>query len=264
MDSHFQILGSGSSGNCALLQTRDCRILIDAGFSGRRILDLLRQQGLGPDQIDAVFLTHEHQDHCQGFRGLSRYAHLTWFANRDTYEALDQPAKERSRWVFFETGSRFRFRDLEVDTFSIPHDAADPVGYCFSWGGEDLFNPFRSLAWVLDLGHVTALVRERIVRAQTLVVEANYDPALLERDEKRPWSVKQRIQGRHGHLSNLAVLELLRDTPFDRLSQVFLAHVSKDCNSLEAIRKTLRSLPPERGTCPIHWFNPQSGCSEPL
>jgi phosphoribosyl 1,2-cyclic phosphodiesterase len=260
----FRILGSSSSGNCALLDSGKTRILIDAGFSARRILELLSAAGRSIDSIDAIFLTHEHQDHTQGFRGLSKHQHLSWIANRDTYEALAHPGKEKARWTLFQTGSRFLFRDLEVETFSIPHDAADPVGYFFKWGGDDLFHPNGSLAWLLDLGHVTSLVRERVCRAQTLVVEANYDRELLECDSKRPWSVKQRIQSRHGHLSNEAVLDLLQTTDFQRLEEVYLAHVSRDCNSPQAMRKVFAPMLLPGSSIVMRWFNADTGQSELL
>lgn len=262
---HFRILGSSSSGNCALLTTPHTRILIDAGFSGRRICEMLSQQGLSIEDIDAVFLTHEHSDHSQGFRGLCKQSHLTWICNRDTHGAITHPAKERARWSHFETGSRFLFKDLEVEAFSIPHDASDPVGYLFSWGGHDLFSPYRSIAWVLDLGYVTTLVREKIQGADTLVIEANYDNELLELDSKRPWSVKQRIQSRHGHLSNQAVFELLGSLQSSRVREVHLAHVSRDCNTIEAIRRTLAPLFADASLpFSLQVFNPSTHQSEPL
>ena len=218
--SQFRILGSSSSGNCGLLITPEATILIDAGFSGKRICQMLEANGLSIHQVDAIFLTHEHSDHSQGFRGLNKYDHLTWISNRDTHEALQHPAKLKSTWSIFETGSRFIYKDLEVETFSIPHDASDPVGYVFSWGGHDLFTPARSIAWVLDLGYITNLVREKIHAADTLVLEANYDSELLELDTKRPWSVKQRIQSRHGHLSNTAAAEFLTSLSDTRIREV--------------------------------------------
>jgi phosphoribosyl 1,2-cyclic phosphodiesterase len=260
----FTILGSGSSGNCALLQAGDTCILIDAGFSARRILELLKSVGRTIESVHAVFLTHEHQDHAQGFRGLGKFPHLTWIANRETYDALPHAGREKARWSLFETGARFRFRDLEVETFPIPHDAVDPVGYFFQWGGDDLFHPHDSLAWLLDLGHVTSLVRERVCRARTLVVEANYDRELLEGDLKRPWSVKQRIQSRHGHLSNEAVLDLLQNTAFERLGEVHLAHISRDCNSAAAIRKVFAPLLAPGCSYVLRWFNAETGQSELL
>jgi phosphoribosyl 1,2-cyclic phosphodiesterase len=147
-------------------------------------------------------------------------------------------------WQVFQTGTDFSFRDLKVRSFSIPHDAYDPVGFTFAWGEEgDLFSPPRSLAWVTDLGYVPEHVKEHIRRVQTLVIEANYDEDLLERDERRPWSTKQRIRGRHGHLSNHSAFELIEElSQHDILEKVYLAHLSKDCNNVALVRAKFASL----------------------
>lgn len=240
----FEILGSSSSGNCGLLRTGQTTVLIDAGFSARRIGRLLAARGTTLDAIDAVFLTHEHTDHAQGVRGLAKRADLPVFANRDTADAVQAKLCKRVNWQVFQTGAEFGFRDLQVRSFALPHDAYDPVGFTFHWGEEgDLFTPPRSLAWVTDLGYVPEHVKQHIRRVQTLVIEANYDEGLLEQDERRPWSTKQRIRGRHGHLSNDAAFEAVRAfAEGSRLREVFLAHLSKDCNTVELVRNKFADL----------------------
>ncbi|TVP80175.1 MAG: MBL fold metallo-hydrolase [Puniceicoccaceae bacterium] len=240
----FQILGSSSSGNCALLQTGHTRVLIDVGFSAKRIGCLLESVGLSLELIDGVFLTHEHSDHAQGIRGLSKRADLPVFANRDTADAVQAKLSKQVNWQIFQTGTDFSFRDLKVRSFSLPHDAYDPVGFSFAWGeAGDLFSPLGSLAWVTDLGYVPEHVKAHLRKVQTLVVEANYDDDLLECDERRPWSTKQRIRGRHGHLSNQATFELIQELVEDSiLERVFLAHLSKDCNNVQIVREKFASL----------------------
>jgi phosphoribosyl 1,2-cyclic phosphodiesterase len=189
-----------------------------------------------------VFLTHEHADHSAGVRGLSKKANLPIFANQDTANAVQAQLSRRPNWQIFETGHAFNFRGLRVQPFSVPHDAYDPVGFYFEWGGEDLFNPLESLAWVTDLGYAPELVKEKIAQASILVIEANHCPRMLERDTKRPWSLKQRILGRHGHLSNKATLELLKSIENPRWQEIFLMHLSKDCNDVNLVRDSFAEL----------------------
>lgn len=261
MLSDFQILGSSSNGNAALLRTGNSKILIDAGFSGKRLGLMLERFGESIDSLDAVFLTHEHSDHTQGLRGLAKRPDLPIFANRDTADAVQGKLSRRANWKLFQTGSCFRFRDLEIETFSIPHDAYDPVGFCFAWGEDnDLFSPRRSLGWVTDLGYVPENVRSHIREVDTLVIEANYDEAMLEQDEKRPWSTKQRIRGRHGHLSNDATFTLLEELGANPgLEMVYLMHLSKDCNSVAKVREKVALLQAMHTNLALHVVDPMIG-----
>ena len=244
MLADFKILGSSSSGNCAFLQTEQTLILIDAGFSAKRIAAMLKVYDKKVEKIDAVFVTHEHNDHSEGIRGLARFTGLPIFANRDTADAVQSKLKKRPNWQIFETGTAFNFRDIEICSFSLPHDAYDPVGYTFHWGAEDdLIYPRQSLAWVTDLGYVPTHVQEHMREVQTLVIEANYDEALLENDTKRPWATKQRIRGRHGHLSNDAALKVINSLNGNSaLRKIYLAHLSPDCNTVDRVKQTFLSL----------------------
>lgn len=235
MAMRFSILGSGSAGNSALLRTDNTRVLLDAGFSARRLAGLLAEAGEKLENLDAIFLTHEHSDHAAGLTGLARFPLLKVFANRATADKVQAGLRHRVAWHHFETGATFRFRDLEVSSFAVPHDAQDPVGFLIAHGEDDLLSPRRRLAWLTDLGHAPAHVRERIREADVLVVEANHCPQMLEADTRRPWSTKQRISGRHGHLSNTAARELLESAASPRWRHVFLTHLSRDCNSPAAV-----------------------------
>ncbi|HEX2862154.1 MAG TPA: MBL fold metallo-hydrolase [Lacunisphaera sp.] len=235
MALRFRILGSGSSGNAALLQSDDTRVLVDAGFSARKLGELLTAAAESWERIDAIFLTHEHGDHAAALSGLARHPNIRVFANRRTAEAIQGGLKHRINWQLFETGSGFRFRDFEVQSFTVPHDAQDPVGFLIAHGHGDLLSPRRSLAWLTDLGHAPAHICEHIREADVLVVEANHCPQMLQADTRRPWSTKQRIGGRHGHLSNTAARDLLASITGARWRHVFLTHLSRDCNSPAAV-----------------------------
>lgn len=264
MAMRFRILGSGSAGNSALLETESARVLIDAGFSGRRLRALLSEANTTLDAIDAVFLTHEHGDHTAGIDALKKHPGITVFANRATARAVQQKLKHEPAWQIFETGSRFRYRDLEVDAFSVPHDAQEPVGFTFTTGREDdLFSPRRTVAWLTDLGHIPQHVRRRLAEVDVLAIESNHCPQLLEADHRRPWSTKQRIAGRHGHLSNEGTREILSEIASPRWRHICLTHLSKDCNSLAAVESAIAELrsqlercvfsivPPGEGTPPL-------------
>lgn len=243
MAYRFQILGSSSGGNSALLETPGGRILVDAGFSGRRTEAILEQAGLGAEDIQAVFLTHDHHDHACGVRGLSRYGHLEFYANLDTAGAIRRKLNRPVNWKIFQSGQAFRYGDLEVWPLPIPHDAYDPVGFLFRWGGDDLFNPAGSLAWINDLGHVPRALMHRLREVDTLVIEANHDEAMLDKDSRRPPSVKQRIRGRHGHLSNHELWQVLQESESPRWRNLCLSHLSRDCNDPHMVADLFAALP---------------------
>lgn len=239
----FSILGSSSSGNAGLLLTENCKVLVDAGFSCRRLCGMLELRGVKPEEIDAIFITHEHSDHIAGISTFTKKFNPKVFANPLTAKAIQPKLKNRPDWMLFQTGSQFEFRDLKIESFPIPHDAHDPVGFKFTSGrGDDLFSPIKRLAWLTDLGFAPSNIAQRIQDVDTLVVESNYDTQMLEQDTRRPWALKQRISGRHGHLSNAAAKELLASVENPRWNRVYLAHLSSDCNSAEAVDSTFAEL----------------------
>jgi phosphoribosyl 1,2-cyclic phosphodiesterase len=126
--ARLTILGSGSGGNCAYLETDETRILVDAGFSGRQIRQRLAQIGRTPESLSGIVITHEHSDHVQGLVGLTSKLQLPLFCNRLTKEAIERQLEAKFECRIFTTGTSFEIGDLLVDTFSIPHDAYDPVG----------------------------------------------------------------------------------------------------------------------------------------
>ncbi len=247
MSVQFTILGSGSAGNCAYVETAETRILVDAGFSPLQIRKRLATIGKTPEKLSAILITHEHSDHIAGILGLADKFNIPVFCNRGTQdgtiwafkakfaskkslalEGADGTAalKAKVDWRLFETGASFEIGDVGIDTFSIPHDAQDPVGYL-------LRTTAGNIGFATDLGHVTKLVLERIRVANVLVLESNHDVKMLQDCPRRSWALKQRILGRHGHISNVTAAETVAQIISAELRQLYLAHLSRECNKPE-------------------------------
>ncbi|MEI6337178.1 MAG: MBL fold metallo-hydrolase [Verrucomicrobiota bacterium] len=219
------VLGSGSSGNTAVLRGRGSTILIDAGLGARKTLARLDAAGLAPEEIDAVLLTHEHGDHAGGLPVLQRSLRCPVYATRLTADEVrrQDPRNEAAGWRIFSTGTTFDVNTLQITAFSVPHDAADPVGFTIRCGDF-------SLAILTDLGHVNHSVVHHVSGVNCLFIEANHDEQLLQDDTRRPFSIKQRILSPHGHLSNRSAADLALRVASPALRHVVLGHLSRDCN----------------------------------
>jgi phosphoribosyl 1,2-cyclic phosphodiesterase len=225
----FHILGTSSSGNCSILESNGLKIMLDAGFPGPRLESSLQKLGFSAPAIDAVLITHEHSDHCIGLASLLRQnPQLKVFANRETARRIQSTLKLRPNWQLFETGETFDFRGVHITSIPIPHDAADPVGFAIDCPPSD-GQPSKRITWLTDLGHATEVVRYHCAQADILVLESNYDDEMLDLS-KRPLHLKQRIRGKHGHLSNHDACQLLLSLREWRTSELFLGHLSKECN----------------------------------
>ena len=251
----FHILGTSSSGNCSILECDGTRVMLDAGFQGPRLEASLQRLGTEARALDAVFITHEHGDHCVGLAALLRQnPSLKVFANRETARRIQGTLKIRPDWQLFETGSTFDFRGLTVTAIPIPHDAADPVGFALDCPAGD-GRPARRVTWLTDLGHVTEVVRHHAALADILVLESNYDDEMLDLS-KRPLHLKQRIRGRHGHLSNLAARDLLLGLREWRATELLLGHLSKECNRTTIVEQVMREVRVAKGDLRVTVVDP--------
>ena len=214
--------------------------MVDAGLSARQLALRLRQIGVDPASLDGVLLTHEHGDHTRGLKIFLEQFPLPIFTTAATARLVREKGIEKATWKCFEAGQGFDIGEVTIETFAIQHDAVDPVGYVIGQGD-------RRLGLLSDAGFVTRSMTERLRGLDAIFVEANYDEGLLEADTKRPWSIKQRISSRHGHLSNSQVTELIRDIAHPALGQVVLGHLSSNCNTPELILSKLRSCLLELG-----------------
>ncbi len=209
------------------------RLLIDAGFSGKRIRERLASIGRSPETLTGILVTHEHSDHTMGLKVIASKLGIPLYVNRLTLDAITCQTKAPFNSRIFQTGQSFEVGDVEVETFSIPHDAQDPVGFLIR-------SNHGHVGFLTDLGHATRLVLDRVRPAKALVLETNYDLQLLQEDTKRPWSIKQRITSRHGHLSNSAAGDAARELVSGELEHIYMAHLSKDCNDPALAEKTVQ------------------------
>jgi phosphoribosyl 1,2-cyclic phosphodiesterase len=227
------ILGSGSSGNCAYVETEETRLLIDAGFSARQIRKRLATIGRAPENLNGILVTHEHSDHVQGLATLTQKLNIPVYCNRPTYDAMRFQVQARFECRLFLTGASFEVGDISVDTFMVPHDAHDPVGFL-------LRTSSGNIGVLTDLGHTTRLVIERLRAANVLILEANHDVKLLQECPHRPWSLKQRILSRHGHLSNEAAADAAEQIMSPDLRHLYLGHLSRECNRPEIAQRVVQ------------------------
>ncbi len=215
------VLGSGSRGNATFVATDRVRVLFDVGFSCRQIQ--LRLEAIGEDlrALDAVVISHEHADHVKGLAVLSRRTDAKVHMTRQTLGAMSDDLRD-AEIVPFEAGSGFSIGDLDIETFTVSHDAIDPVGFCISHGG-------KKVSIATDLGYVTDSVRHHLRASDLLVLESNHDLDMLK-SGPYPWELKQRVMSRAGHLSNTAVAEYLSRDWDRQARQIVLAHLSANNN----------------------------------
>src|SRR6202789_4283075 len=269
------VLASGSKGNSTLVSSSRTRILVDAGLSCRELLKRMQMANEDPAAIDALLITHEHQDHVQGVAVLARklgvpvyftqathrawmrwmmpqkrITYAAWLAQRQEDLAQQQAAEDapsaqaapecsqeeiraedpcRLPGVeYFAAGTGFLIGDIAITPFTIPHDAADPVGFVFEADGV-------RMAIATDLGYMPPNVKMAIRNCDVLMLESNHDLEML-RDGPYPWSVKQRVMSRVGHLSNDAASDFLQKEYDGGAAYVVLAHLSENNNLPELAR----------------------------
>jgi phosphoribosyl 1,2-cyclic phosphodiesterase len=221
----FCVLGSGSRGNATYFESGETSILIDAGMSGIELQKRLATIGVELTEIDAILVTHEHNDHVHGVGVLSRRARISVHANPATFSAASKTVRKLFAYNEFQTGVSFQIRNLEIHPFAISHDAQDPVGFRISDGRV-------SFGYCTDTGKVSQLIRHRLSSCQALVLESNHDIEMLQ-NGAYPQYLKQRIRSNQGHLDNEVAASFLKDLLHEKLEHVVLAHLSEENNDPE-------------------------------
>lgn len=231
------VLASGSRGNSALVESSRARLLVDAGVSCRETFKRLKLVGLEPRSLSAILITHEHSDHVSGLATLAKKLDIPVFMTGATHQAWARSLRDDAgrlpklaKLEIFSAGRQFQIADILVMPFTIPHDAADPVGFTFHAEGT-------KIAFATDLGYMPASVRDHLRRCDVLILESNHDLEML-RVGPYPWSVKQRVMSRVGHLSNDSLAQFFAEDYDGGASHIVLAHLSEQNNHPEVARRT--------------------------
>jgi phosphoribosyl 1,2-cyclic phosphodiesterase len=249
----FCVLASGSAGNASFLATSKTRILIDAGLSVRDLTRRLAEIGEKPEDIDAVLITHEHSDHVTGLARFIRWRAkknkpVAVFISRLTMPSIDwqemagQDLDAPPPVEQFQAGSGWMVGNIAVQSFTIPHDAVDPVGFCFHAEGV-------KIGVATDLGYVPDSIKVHLRRVQILLLESNHDLDMLKVGPY-PWSVKQRVMGRNGHLSNAVTCDFVENDLDGGVQTLILGHLSEHNNHPEIVRMGAEQSLLRRGLAP--------------
>lgn len=230
-------LGSGSRGNSTLIQWGGGALLLDCGFSVKETLARLERLDMAPEQLDAVIVTHEHTDHIKGVAALARRFKLPVYMTPGTYHSRD--LGELPHLHLIEAYQPFSLAGLHVTPVAVPHDAREPAQFIFSADGV-------RLGVLTDLGNISPHVEHSYRDCDALVLEANHDPMMLASGPYPP-SLKQRVGGLWGHLSNQQAAGFLERLDCARLSHLVIAHISQKNNTLERVREMLEPVADQAG-----------------
>lgn len=236
----FCPLASGSKGNSIYLETAQTRILFDAGISLKALQEKLTSIGRSVHQLDAIVISHEHHDHIAGLKAITSKHGIPLFTNHPTAEAIVSHLKgDCPQFHIFSTGEPFEWKDIEINPFSVPHDGVEPVAFTIQTGKY-------KIGLCTDLGFVTSSVRNNLKGCDILYIEANHKPEMVHASS-RPDTYKKRVLSRQGHLSNESSAALIADIADDNLVQIYLAHLSAECNTKAIAESTVRSFLKEQG-----------------
>jgi phosphoribosyl 1,2-cyclic phosphodiesterase len=217
-------IASGSNGNCYYIGNNHEAILVDAGISARQTIARMRQQNLDPAKVKAIFISHEHSDHTNGARVMSKKLKIPVYLTTQTYMAMysqHRPMAPR----FFTPGTEINMGSFHIFPFLKKHDAAEPCSFRIEYNG-------LHTGVFTDIGSACENVIHHINQCHALFLETNYDEKMLW-DGRYPWPLKRRIASEHGHLSNDQAFELLSGHSGSQLQTVFLSHLSAENNTPE-------------------------------
>lgn len=241
MSLKFSVLASGSTGNAIFVETDQHSFLVDAGFSGKQMESLFQQIDRSPKDLDGILVTHEHSDHIKGVGILSRKYKLPIYANQKTWKAMERAIGDIPTDLKFEFPMETvkAFGDLDIESFGVSHDAAEPMFYIFHHQG-------KKFVIITDTGYVSNRMIGTIKNADYYIFESNHDVEML-RMGKYPWSLKRRILSDVGHVSNEDAALAMSECIGDQTKGIYLAHLSKDNNMKELARMSVTQVLEKKG-----------------
>jgi phosphoribosyl 1,2-cyclic phosphodiesterase len=241
MSLHFSVLASGSTGNAFYIGTDKSKLLVDAGLSGKQMTALLDEVNCNPSDISGILVTHEHSDHIKGLGVMARKYKLPIYANEKTWKAMEGLIGEVpvDLKFTFDMESVKTFGDLDVESFGVSHDAAQPMFYVFHFEG-------KKVALVTDLGYVSDKIKGVIKDSDMFIFESNHDVDML-RMCAYPWNIKRRILSDVGHVSNEDAAIALGEVIGDQTKRIYLAHLSKDNNMKDLARMSVQQTLEQQG-----------------
>ena len=231
----FSSLGSGSSGNSSYIEMGNKKFLIDAGFSGKKIVEKLNNIGKRIEDIKGIFVTHEHSDHIQGLGVVSRKYDIPIYLHEMTYSVIrEKIGKIDKKNLNFIREDKVVIGDCVINNFEVMHDAKKCLGYTFEYKE-------KKLSYASDVGCVNNIIKENLKNSDVIVLESNYDYNMLMTGPYH-WELKNRVKGRNGHLSNAEASKLISQVMSDKLKKIYLMHISKDNNTPELAYNTLHEI----------------------
>lgn len=220
-------LASGSSGNAFLLKYNNTKILIDAGISCQKMEGCFKIINEELKNISGIVITHTHSDHIQGLGPISRKYKLPIYMTEKGYNSAKEKNGKIENIKFIN--GQFDIAEFHFDPFVSPHDSEETLNFVININN-------KKISYISDTGYVTQILLYKIENSDIIIIESNYDKKMLIENNTRPWSVKQRILGRNGHLSNDDVWSILKKINIDRLTHLFLIHISKDHNNYDYVK----------------------------
>ena len=237
----LSVLGSGSSGNAIYIGSADTGILVDAGFSCKKMEEKLAKINVAPDSINGLLITHEHTDHISGAGIFSRKYDVPIYITRKSFEAgKEKIGKVKEENIKIITRDFKICENIHVLPFEVMHDAEQTVGY------EIKNSEGKKITIATDIGYITNSVRERFKGSDAVLIESNYDYNMLM-NGPYPWDLKNRVKGKNGHLSNYDCAKFIESIHHDFLQKVYLVHISKDNNTYNTAYRTTREHLREEG-----------------